>query len=141
MYLFDTDHFGIYQQKSGPDCAKLVARMSERNYEDLFVPIISFHEQVMGWSTYLHQKRNAEQVIRAYRRLEAILHDFAKADVVGFDALASDTFDALRSQGVRVGTMDLRIAAIALSRGWTVLTRNAVDFAKVPNLKIEDWTI
>ncbi len=141
MYLMDTDHFGIYQQESGSACAQLVTRMSARNYEDIYVPIISFHEQVMGWNSYLHQKRTPEQIIRAYRRLQAIIHDFTEVDVVGFDALASDTFAALRSQGVRVGTMDLRIASIALSRNWTVLTRNTVDFAKVPNLKIEDWTI
>lgn len=140
MFLMDTDHFGIFQQQSGQECARLVARMRARGYEGVFVPIISFHEQVTGWNAYLHQRRTPEQIIRAYGRLEAILLDFTKVDVIGFDALASDTFDALRGQRLRVGTMDLRIAAIALPRDWTVLTRNTVDFEKVPNLKIEDWT-
>ena len=36
--------------------------------------------------------------------------------------------------------MDLRIAATALSHTLTVLTRNLVDFEKVPNLVVEDWT-
>lgn len=140
MYLMDTDHFGIFQQHSSPERAQLVARMAARSYEDIFVPIISFHEQVMGWNSYLHQKRTPDQIIRAYQRLESILHDFTKVDVVGFDAPASSTFDTLRGQRLRVGTMDLRIASIALSRDWTVLTRNTVDFEKIPNLKIEDWT-
>lgn len=140
MFLMDTDHFGIFQQQSGPECARLVVRLAARHYEDVVVPIISFHEQVMGWSSYLHQKRTPEQIIRAYRRLEAILEDFTKVNVVGYDTAASSTFDALRVQRLRVGTMDLRIASIALSRDWTVLTRNTVDFEKVPNLKIEDWT-
>jgi tRNA(fMet)-specific endonuclease VapC len=37
--------------------------------------------------------------------------------------------------------MDLRIASIALSQDLTLLTRNHRYFSKVPQLRIEDWTI
>jgi len=37
--------------------------------------------------------------------------------------------------------MDLRIAAIAIANDLTLLTRNAIDFERVPNLHFEDWTI
>jgi len=40
---------------------------------------------------------------------------------------------------VRIGTMDLKIASIALSRDLVLLTRNDQDFIKVPDLKMEDW--
>ena len=73
---------------------------------------------------------------------EQILTDFSNLNVLPFDAAASKQFDALRSVGVRrIGTMDLRIAAIALVRDLTVLTRNTVDFARVPGLRFEDWTM
>lgn len=36
--------------------------------------------------------------------------------------------------------MDLKIAAIVLSRDETLLSRNLVDFGKIPELKVEDWT-
>jgi len=35
--------------------------------------------------------------------------------------------------------MDLRIASIALEYNAAVLTRNLVDFTKVPALKVENW--
>ncbi len=47
----------------------------------------------------------------------------------------------LKSQKLRMGTLDLRIASIALSQNAVLLTRNLSDFEKVPNLKVEDWTI
>jgi len=39
-----------------------------------------------------------------------------------------------------MGTMDQRIAAIALVHKAKVLSRNIKDFAKVPGLIVEDWT-
>ena len=59
---------------------------------------------------------------------------------MSFDAAAADRFDSLRAARVHVGTLDLRIAAIALANDKTVLTRNVRDFRKVPGLRVEDWT-
>ena len=57
-----------------------------------------------------------------------------------FEQSALDRFDALKRQKVRVGTMDLRIAAIALAGDLTLVTANTSDFAQVPGLRLEDWT-
>lgn len=61
--------------------------------------------------------------------------------VLPFDAAAAAEFASLRARKVRIGTMDLRIAAIAVTRNLTVLTRNSRDFTQVPGLKVEDWTV
>jgi tRNA(fMet)-specific endonuclease VapC len=73
--------------------------------------------------------------------LTRVLQDFTEALVVPFDAVAAAVFEELVAQRVRVGTMDLRIAASALSRRMVMVTRNTSDFRKVPGLQIEDWTV
>lgn len=70
-----------------------------------------------------------------------IQNSFAKAPILPFDAKAIAIFDEIRSQKIRGGTMDLRIAAIAIANNLVLLTRNTGDFRKVPNLSIEDWTV
>ncbi|WP_265273477.1 hypothetical protein [Nostoc sp. KVJ3] len=44
-------------------------------------------------------------------------------------------------QRIRIGTQDLRIAAITLSVNGILATHNRKYFEKVPNLRLEDWTI
>ncbi|MGD9632519.1 MAG: type II toxin-antitoxin system VapC family toxin [Pirellulales bacterium] len=141
MYLLDTDHLGIIQRQTEPEFSRLLGRIGKHQPAEFFVPIVSFHEQVSGWNAYLQRARSIESVVRAYAMFQQILVDFARMAVVPFDTPAAREFDALRSAGVRVGTMDLRIAAIAISRQWTVLSRNLVDFQRVPGLQVEDWTM
>ncbi|MBI1759899.1 MAG: type II toxin-antitoxin system VapC family toxin [Acidobacteria bacterium] len=57
-----------------------------------------------------------------------------------FDDVAATIFNQLRAQKVRVKTNDLSIAAITLSVNGILVTRNMVDFERVPGLVIEDWT-
>ncbi|WP_395750440.1 type II toxin-antitoxin system VapC family toxin [Prosthecobacter sp.] len=45
----------------------------------------------------------------------------------------------MKEAKVRTGTMDLKIACIALVHGATLRTRNTADFAKVPGLLFENW--
>ena len=141
MYLLDTDHISVVQRRSEPEFTHLLARLNAHNPTDFYVPIVSFHEQVVGWNAYLNRARTPESVVRAYDMFERILADFAAMAVAAFDLHASRTFESLRVSKIRIATMDLRIAAIALSNDWTLLSRNSVDFDRVPNLRVEDWTL
>jgi tRNA(fMet)-specific endonuclease VapC len=58
-----------------------------------------------------------------------------------FDQTAYCHYDLFRSQQLRVGSQDLRIAAIVMANDGILVTRNRRDFEKVPNLSITDWTI
>jgi tRNA(fMet)-specific endonuclease VapC len=140
-YLFDTDHISILQRRSGPEYAVLAARMAQHSPTAFAFAVVSFHEQVLGAHTFVSQARTTADVIRGYTLLLEILQGFLAAPVLPFDTAAAAVFDGLRAQRVRVATMDLRIAAIALSRSLVLLSRNLSDFSKVPGLVTEDWTL
>ena len=140
MFLLD-DHLSILQSGRGAEFERLTARIRAHSPDEFFVSIVSFHEQALGWNAFISRARSASSIVHGYRMFGRILSDFKKAQVLPFDEGAAAVFEAMRDQKVRVATMDLRIAAVALSRGLTVLTRNRVDFDKVPNLRSDDWTL
>ena len=139
-YLMDTDHLSVLQRRSGAEWAKLSARMSKLPPGEIGLSVVTFHEQALGCHTYIKRAKTTAAVVHGYAMFDRLIADFSTATVVPFDVAAGTTFDSLQTRRLRIGTSDLRIAAIALSRGLKVLTRNAADFGKVPGLDIEDWT-
>lgn len=79
------------------------------------------------------------QQLEAYRRLRRHFENYRQVQVVDFDEAAFAEFENLRRARIRIGTMDLKIAAIVLSRGATLISRNLADFRQVPGLNVEDW--
>lgn len=140
IYLVDTDILSIWQNGSGAEYAVFALRLSAHPTADVGVSIVSFHEQMIGANAYLSRGRTGAEVVGGYERLEGIRQWFITLTVVPFDAAAQAVFDQLKASKIRVGTMDLRIAATALSRNLVVATRNVRDFGQVPGLRVEDWT-
>ena len=140
-YLLDTDHISFLQRRSSLEFSRLALRMSQHPITDFALSVISFHEQVIGAHSFINRAQTNTDIARGYTLLLETLNSFAKAPVLPFDAKAIAIFDEMRSQKVRVSTMDLRIAAIAISNNLVLLTRNTGDFSKVPSLITEDWTV
>ena len=63
--------------------------------------------------------------------------------VLAFDEACADMFGqikaALSRKGLVVPPVDLMIAATARVHGLTLVTHNTADFARVPDLRLEDW--
>lgn len=140
-YLLDTDHISFLQRSSSLEFRRLTLRMSQYPISDFALSVISFHEQVIGAHSFINHAQNNTNMARGYKLLLETLNGFAKAPVLPFDAEAIAIFNEMRTQKVRVATMDLRIAVISISNNLVLLTRNTGDFSKVPNLIIEDWTM
>jgi tRNA(fMet)-specific endonuclease VapC len=97
----------------------------------------------VGWHSYLTKAtsgRKAADIVHGYEMLQRILRDYSEMQVLPFTAADMSCFDSLRARSVRIGTIDLRIAAVALGCGFTLLSANLGDFHKVPGLKVDDWS-
>ena len=46
----------------------------------------------------------------------------------------------LQSNKIRIGTMVLKIASIAIANQAILVSRNIKDFEQVPDLTVQDWT-
>jgi tRNA(fMet)-specific endonuclease VapC len=102
--------------------------------------IVNVEEQMRGWLAMVRRSKKVQKEIGAYRQLHELFACFAEIPVLDFDEAAAERFAALRRSRLRLGPMDLKIAAIALSRQTTLLSRNLGDFRQVLALRVEDWT-
>ena len=101
---------------------------------------MSYEEQTRGWLSYMAKAHSLEGQITAYSYLQRHLQVFCTVPLVAFDSAAAAMVQQLQQQRIRIGSMDLKIASIALAQGATLLSRNVTDFQKVPGLLVQDWT-
>jgi len=137
LYVLDTDHASLFQREHH----QVVARIGEKSPEQLAVAIITAEEQLKGWLAQIKRASSSQSRITAFAGLRKTIRYFNTIQILDYDFAAETQFANLRQQKIRIGTQDLRIAAIALSTGSILVTRNCLDFAKVPGLMLEDWSV
>ncbi|MBN3870959.1 type II toxin-antitoxin system VapC family toxin [Nostoc sp. JL33] len=137
IWILDTDHVSLFQQRH----PVVTQRINAVNREDIAVTIITVEEQLRGRFNVIRKASSSDTLVLAYANLQATLEFFKNVRSLGFDQYAINCYEDLIRQRIRIGTQDLRIAAITLSVNGILVTRNRKDFEKVPNLRFEDWTI
>jgi tRNA(fMet)-specific endonuclease VapC len=96
-------------------------------------------EPLRGWLARIAKASDPHEQIEAYAALGERLNFLAAFTFLPWDREAADLLKRLRKQGVRIGSMDLKIACITIGHNALLLTGNTVDFAKVPGLRFENW--
>jgi tRNA(fMet)-specific endonuclease VapC len=139
MILLDSDHLSILQHPENPQYARLTTAMYQSDDADFATTAISLEEQMRGWLAAINRARNVHGQPLYYARLTGLVDFYCRWRVASFDEQAADRFVALRKEAVRIGTMDLKIASIALTSGALLLSANLRDFEQVPGLRVENW--
>lgn len=134
LCVLDTNHY-VALASGGTMSLRLKQRAAERDADTVITP----QEITQGWLAAINRETaGADQVSADHRFLHSLL-GFPKLTILPFDADAARAFLALQQPRIRVGTMDLKIAAICIAHDCTFLTRNLVDSKKVPGLRVENW--
>lgn len=80
---------------------------------------------------------------RASKNRHALERFLAPLEIVPFDQPAAWSYGRLRWQfeakGTLIGSMDMLIAAHALSLGVRLVSNNLREFRRVPGLRLENW--
>ena len=141
MVVLDTDHLTILQEEESAAKARLRANLEENDPREIATAIVTYEEQMRGWLAFKARAKTVSQEIAVYSKLRKHIECDRTIKIFDFDQKVGRELQRLRSQRIRIGAMDLKIAAIVLVIDATLLTRNLVDFRKVPGLKAQDWTI
>jgi tRNA(fMet)-specific endonuclease VapC len=137
LWVFDTDHATLFQQGN----PQIVQRVSAVNPKDIAITIVTFEEQMYGRLNRIGRATSGEERISAYASLRKTINYLTDFELLDFDRNAENYYRKFLQQKIRVGTQDLRIAAIAISTSSILLTRNRRDFERIPGLRFEDWSV
>ena len=137
VYLLDTDMFSLYRRGH----PKVTWAVASRPLDDIILCTVTVEEQFSGWSGKARSARTDADKGWAADLLASLVVGWAEFPVVPETVAAVGRADQLARQRLNVGKSDLRIAAVALYTGATVVTRNRRDFVRVPNLSFADWSV
>jgi len=131
-YLFDTDTLSNPLKKT--PSLSLIRRLASVPPEQQFTIAITVGEMIYG----AHKSQRRDDILQ---RLNTQV--WPNVQILPFDTAAAQVYGPLRRElelrGTPVAEPDLRIAAIALSHGLTLITGNVRHLSKVPGLLIENW--
>lgn len=129
--VLDTNHFSELVHDTV--CwARLRQRFSDHR-ADVLPTIVTAQEITEGWCAFIRQQKvGSTKQIHGYKQFQHSLELLMELTILAFDEQAAEVFRVLRTDLPRTGTQDLKIASVCLAHDATRLTRNTVDFKKVP---------
>jgi tRNA(fMet)-specific endonuclease VapC len=140
VYILDTDHLSLIQ-RNGKEGKQILFRLAAIKESEVVVTVITYEEQVRVRLNVLSRAKSLDEQTLAYQGLQQLVVDYQSIAIVHFSRAAALEHQRLRKAYPRVGNMDLKIAAIALTNDAILLTRNESDFGQVVELQTQDWTV
>lgn len=129
-FMLDTNTC-IYIIKRKPP--NVIERFRQTEISQIGISSITLSELLYGVSKSSKPEQNKM----------ALTQFIAPMEIMPYDDEASQYYGDLRThlerQGTPIGSLDMLIAAHALSLDCTLITNNEKEFIRIPNLKIDNW--
>jgi tRNA(fMet)-specific endonuclease VapC len=139
MTAFDTDVLSDILR----GVPALVARATLIHPTQQCVPTVAVEEVIRGRLAVIRQVQAGKgkvNLAQAYDLFDKSFQALAAFQILPYSDAADRLVQSFRSGKIRVGTRDLRIAAICIVHGATLVTRNARDYSKIPGLTLDVWS-
>ena len=129
-HMLDTNTC-IYIIKRKP--AMVIERFQKTKVSQIGISSITLSELLYGVSKSSKPEQNQIALAQFVSPLEILPYDDEAAQY--YVDLRAD----LEKRGTPIGSLDMLIAAHALSLSGTLITNNEKEFKRIPNLKIDNW--
>jgi tRNA(fMet)-specific endonuclease VapC len=140
VFILDTDSASLFLAGN----QKLIYRVTQE-VPNVVTTIITVQELFNGWAGRVNDPAEANNLVRIYDKLWQMTEFLKTIEILTFSERANTYHQRLilehKSLSKKRLEKDMRIAAIPLSVGGTIITCNQKDFSQVPGIKIEDWTL
>lgn len=137
MLVLDTDHLTALGYDSPPG-RRLLARLSTADQE-VATSAVNVDEQLTGLLAAVHQHKDPTHQMLPYAELVERMEFLTGFTILPWDDESIVLFREMKARKLVTGTMDLKIGCVALAHDAMVLTRNLVDFRRIPGLRVENW--
>ena len=129
-YMLDTN-ICIYAVKKNPQ--SVIEQFIKHSNDDFYISAMTYSELMFG----------AEKSLMPNRNKVAISTLLSNITILDFDSRAGNEYGKIRAylekEGQPIGTMDMLIAAHAISSNCVLVTNNEKEFIRVKNLVVENW--
>ncbi|MEI6728543.1 MAG: type II toxin-antitoxin system VapC family toxin [bacterium] len=132
-FLLDTNIVSFYFRGN----SKVESKLLSYSLENIFISCISYFELIAGYANSVPEWRQ-----KSLQKVE----DFTSlVEVIGIEKKVAKTAGLIKADLVKKGQTiedaDLLIGATCLVCNLVLVTNNVKHFKRIPDLKIQDWTI
>ena len=135
MFLLDTNICSYLVSNAEPYSQNILSYLTRYGKKDIFISSITAAEMFYGIENSTQKELNLRLVGDFISNFGVL--DFTSKGAASYGKIRLE----MKNKSIRIGDMDMLIAAVALSNSLVLVTNNEKDFKYISGLRMENWSI